>query len=130
VNIDPTSAVPIYQQITDDICQAIAAGVYRPGEMIPSIRATSLKTTVNPNTVKRAYELLERRGLVRVRKGLGMFVTTHGAKQARTRSEEAVSAAFARGIRAALAAGIPPSKVMTSFRKAWREVHKEERLKT
>ncbi len=59
-----------------------------------------------------------------------MFVTRRGAKQAQTHSEEAVSAAFAQGIRAALAAGIPPNKVMTSFRKAWREVHKEERLKT
>ena len=62
MNIDPTSAVPIYQQIADDIRQAIAAGVYKPGEMIPSIRATSLKTTVNPNTVQRTYELLEREG--------------------------------------------------------------------
>lgn len=130
MNIDPTSAVPIYQQIADDIRQAIAAGVYKPGEMIPSIRATSLKTTVNPNTVQRAYELLEREGLVRARKGLGMFVTTRGAKQAQTRSEEAVSAAFAQGIRAAVAAGIPPTKVMTAFRKAWRKMRKEERLKT
>ena len=130
MSIDPTSAVPIYRQIADDIRQAIAAGVYKPGEMIPSIRATSLKTTVNPNTVQRTYEVLEREGLVRARKGLGMFVTARGAKQAQTRSEEAVSTAFAQGIRAAIAAGIPPDKVMTAFRKAWRTVRKEERLKT
>ena len=128
MSIDPASSTPIYQQIADEIRRAVAAGVYKTGEMIPSIRVMSLKTTVNPNTVQRAYELLEREGLVRARQGLGMFVTQRGAKAAQTRSEQAVSAAFAQGIRAALAAGIPAAKVMTAFRQAWRTVEKEERL--
>jgi DNA-binding transcriptional regulator YhcF (GntR family) len=60
LGIDTHSSVPVYQQIADEIRRAIAAGVYQPGEMIPSIRATSLKMSVNPNTVQRAYEQLDR----------------------------------------------------------------------
>ncbi len=127
MNIDPTMSVPIYKQIADYIRQTVAAGVYRPGEMIPSLRALALQLKVNPNTVQRAYEQLEREGLVRSRKGLGMFVTQQGAKTAQTKSEAAVCSAFARGIRAALAAGIQPPRVLTAFEKAWESVETEVR---
>ena len=62
MSVDPNNPIPIYQQIADNIRRSIAAGVYRPGEMIPSLRVLALELTVNPNTVQRAFETLEREG--------------------------------------------------------------------
>ena len=129
MSIDPNSSVPIYQQIGDFIRRAVAAGVYRPGEMIPSLRAMALELTVNPNTVQRAYEELEREGLIQARKGLGMFVTKSGAASARSKSEAAVCTAFDQGIRAGLAANMPPKRIRATFGRAWKDANAEPRSK-
>ncbi len=125
MGIDPNSPVPIYQQIGDYIRSAVAAGVYRPGEMIPSLRAMALDLTVNPNTVQRAYEELEREGLIEARKGLGMFVTRNGTTSAQTKSEQAVYSAFGQGIRAGHAANMPAMHIRATFGKAWKDVNTE-----
>lgn len=81
--IDAHSSVPIFVQIADHTRRAVAAGMYRAGEPIPSLRALAVALVVNPNTVQRAYDQLEREGLIEARKGLGMFVTADGAADAR-----------------------------------------------
>lgn len=122
VTIDPSSPIPIFRQIVELIRRSIAAGVYRPGEMIPSLRASALELKVNPNTVQRAHEELERQGLVRARKGLGMFVTHRAASRARMDSREAARQVFTEGIQAALAAGMSPASIRSTFAQAWKEV--------
>lgn len=129
MSIDTNSAIPIFQQIADDIRRAIAAGVYQPGESIPSIRATSLKLSVNPNTVQRAYEQLERDGLVQARKGLGLFVTDKGTRHAQSKSETALTAAFTQAIRAALAAGMESQRVAEIYKTAWNEANHPTRVR-
>ncbi len=119
--IDPYSAVPIYRQIADHIRGAVAAGIYQPGEAIPSLRALALDLVVNPNTVQRAYEHLEREGLIQARKGLGMFVTTNGSVSALEKTEDAVYAGFADGIRVGLAAKMQAGRIRQTFDAAWRE---------
>lgn len=121
MGIDPNSSVPIFQQIADHIRGAIAAGVFRPGEMIPSLRSMALELTVNQNTVQRAYELLERDGMIRARKGLGMFVTNHGKKSAQRKSEDAVYSAFAVGVQAGQAAKMPVGRIRGTFDRALRD---------
>ena len=125
MTIDPNSPVPIYQQIGDYIRRAVAAGLYRPGEAIPSLRAMALELVVNPNTVQRAYEALEREGLIQARKGRGMFVTKDGAASAQRSSEAAVYSAFDQGIRAGHAANMPPERIRESFDKAWKHAGAE-----
>jgi len=130
VSIDPHSTVPVYQQIAAHIRRAVAAGVYRPGEAIPSMRALALDLTVNPNTVQRAYERLEREGLIEARKGRGMFVTSDGAAAAQKKSEAAVYEVFHQGIRAGRAASIPPKRIRGTFDKAFRDAASEARDET
>jgi len=60
MRIDLSSPVPIFTQVADGVRHALAARVYEPGEPIPSIRALAVKLKINPNTIKRAYEELER----------------------------------------------------------------------
>ena len=121
MSIDPHSPVPIYQQIAAYVRRAVAAGVYRPGEVIPSLRAMALELVVNPNTVQRAYEELEREGLIHARKGRGMFVTHDGVAGAQNKSERAVRDAFTQGIRAGRAANMPPTNIRGTFEQAWEE---------
>ena len=118
MSIDPSSAAPIYQQIAAHIRRLVAAGVYRTGEAIPSTRAMAIELTVNPNTVQRAYELLEREGLVAARKGLGMFVTENGVSSAKKAASQAVYDAFADGIRAGRAAELPGQDIRDTFDRA------------
>ena len=122
MSIDPNSAVPVYQQIVEHVRRSIAAGVYRPGEMIPSIRAMALDLTVNPNTVQRAYEALERERLIKARKGLGMFVTDRAARSAKAQSEAGVRRRFKEGIRAGRDAELSPDLIRDTFEKAWDDI--------
>ena len=82
MEIDPRSHVPIYLQIVDAIRAAIAARAYRPREALPSLRALAIEIKVNPNTIQRAYDELERAGLVYSQRGKGLFVTDEGTQVA------------------------------------------------
>ena len=73
-NISPTTGVPIYQQLTEQICAAVARGQLRPDTRLPSVRELSQLLVINPNTVARAYTELEREGVLYTRPGLGVFV--------------------------------------------------------
>ena len=71
MRIDAKSSVPVFRQIVEGMQSAIAAGVYRPGETIPSTRDLALQLTVNPNTVQRAYSTLVELGVLESRRGKG-----------------------------------------------------------
>ncbi len=75
LNIDPDSGVPVYLQIVQGVRRSIALGSLREGEQLPSVREVAEQLTVNPNTVAKAYQNLERDGVVDTRKGVGTFVT-------------------------------------------------------
>ncbi|HUY87424.1 MAG TPA: GntR family transcriptional regulator [Pirellulales bacterium] len=73
-SIDPTSRLPIYRQLGEQIREAVARGRLQPGEQLPSVRDLSRTLVVNPNTVARVYTELERDGVLHTRQGLGAFV--------------------------------------------------------
>lgn len=66
---------PIYSQLTQRLTEAIVAGIYAPGEKLPSVRELAVEAGVNPNTVQRARAELERDGLVFSQRTTGRFVT-------------------------------------------------------
>jgi GntR family transcriptional regulator len=124
MRLELSSPVPVYVQIADLLRRSIAAGAYRPGETIPSVRAMALELTVNPNTVQRAYDELEREGLIRTRKGLGMFVTDRAAAKAQRGSQADVRRTLVEALRAAAAAGMTPQQVGEAFETARQQVFK------
>jgi GntR family transcriptional regulator len=86
--IDTASRLPIYQQLVEQIREAVARGDLQPEERLPSVRQLSGDLVVNPNTVARAYLELERAGILVSRAGRGMFVAqprTELTKAARDR---------------------------------------------
>lgn len=76
--------MPTYLQIVDCVRRAIATGVLRPGDQLPTIRDVAIQARVNRNTVSRAYLELEHMGLVLARQGSGCFVRDSGPSVERT----------------------------------------------
>jgi GntR family transcriptional regulator len=115
MKIDPRSHVPIYLQIADGIREAVAAGIYLPGEPLPSLRALALEVQVNPNTVQKAYDELAREGLVYSQRGRGLFVSEEAKTDARSQARHAVQRSFEEGIRAGTAAGLSAREIKGVF---------------
>lgn len=67
--------VPIYLQIEQYLYRQIAMGQLKAGEKIPSVRALALELTVNVNTVQRALQQMNDRGILYTKRGEGNFVT-------------------------------------------------------
>lgn len=68
---------PLYEQVLQQIRSAIARGGIALGDKIPSVRELAQTLKINPNTVMRAYQELERDGLTETRRGQGTFITTN-----------------------------------------------------
>ena len=111
MRINPGSHVPIYLQIADAVRAAVAAGVYRPGEALPSLRTMAVQIHVNPNTVQRAYDTLEREGLVYSQRGRGLFVAERGAESAQSLTGDGLRRAFDEAIRAGQVAGMSAARI-------------------
>jgi len=118
--IDPGSTVPVYRQIVEQVCRAIDAGVYRPGEALPSQRTLAMELRVNPNTVQRAFDELLRDGVIESQRGRGVFVVDRKRNAPRGGAEKACGLALASAINAACDAGITPFRIRDLFENALR----------
>ncbi len=110
-DVDPASNVPVYEQIVDRLRYAIAAGVYAPGDPLPSVRQLAIDLLVNPNTVAKAYHELEREGLTRSRKGLGIFVSDSAPAACRKFRRRIVAQRIAAILGEAARSGLDPDDI-------------------
>jgi GntR family transcriptional regulator len=124
--IDPKSSTPIFRQIADQLRQAIDSKVYRPGEMLPSLRAMAIDINVNPNTVQRAYEALEREGVVETRRGVGIFVRAVNRIHASS-SEQRLSQQLSTAIRQGVKSGLTPDTIRSVFEDTLKQTLQEVR---
>jgi GntR family transcriptional regulator len=72
--LDPSSGVPTYLQLVQQVEHALRLGYLRPGDQLPKVRDVVAALTINPNTVLKAYKELEVKGLAAGRPGQGTFV--------------------------------------------------------
>ena len=77
LNLDYRDARPIYEQVRDGLRRLMVSGVIQEGEQLPSVRAMATSLAINPNTIQRAYELLEAEGYVSSVPGKGSFAAPH-----------------------------------------------------
>jgi len=118
--IDPKSSIPIFRQISDQLRHAIDSSVYKPGEMLPSLRAMAVDIKVNPNTVQRAYDALEREGVVETRRGVGIFVASSNRKKLNA-AEVRLNGQLVSVIRQGVRAGLTLDAIRVTFETAMRE---------
>jgi GntR family transcriptional regulator len=78
LQVAPTSGVPIYRQLVDQITAQIAGGRLLAGDFLPSVRQVAEQLDVNPMTVSKAYSILESQQVVELERGQGMRIRPPG----------------------------------------------------
>ena len=73
--LDQTSGVPYYRQVIKQVEMAIADGRLSKGAKLPTVRSLAVHLQINPNTVARAYNEMEIRGIVNTQQGTGTFIS-------------------------------------------------------
>lgn len=72
--LEPSSGVPIYRQLIDQVRRLVASGRLPPGAELPSVRDIATEYTVNPTTISKAYGLLELEGVLERHRGKPMTI--------------------------------------------------------
>lgn len=84
INLDYTSRTPIYEQIVNEIEKYVALGILKEKEQIMSIRDLASSLGVNPNTVKKAYSILESKGVIVSISTKGTYIKENASKVKQT----------------------------------------------
>ena len=115
-----TDSAPIYEQITRQLRAKIVSGELAAGQALPSMRLLARELRISVITTKRAYEELEREGLIVTQTGRGSFVAQ--VSGARLREEQLrVEAHLAQAVRAAKQGGVTAEEFMEIAQTAFEE---------
>ena len=128
--IGPISASadgPLYQQIVDGVGRAVSEGKLEPGSALPSFRALASELLVSLITVKRAYEELERDGIIFRRQGLGTFVADRGDSASRAAKSKAAIQHFETEAREAAEAGLSLREIHRLAKEAIEKINQERK---
>lgn len=131
LRLGPISAAapgPLYQQIVDGIRREIASGRLSPGAPLPSFRTLAGQLLVSLITVKRAYEDLERAGVIHCHQGLGTFVAERGGDRIRSANREAAQAAIRQAVSAGRDAGYSHQELAAELRREWQRQTNESTI--
>jgi len=112
---------PLYEQVVAAVKREVAAGRLKPGEALPSLRVLAADLMVSLITVKRAYEELERDGVIYSRQGLGAFVAAAGLDHVREQKARAAETALRQAVAAARAAGLSGDDLHATLQRIWEE---------
>ena len=115
VHLDYRDVRPIYTQIADGFRSQITAGVLRPEEKLPSVRELATELSINPNTIQRAYRLLEAEGWIATVPGKGCFVC--GLRSYSDAEKQELLAAFDKAAAALLRRGMTPIELAARLEK-------------
>ena len=116
--VDPLAPQPIFEQIVFRVKTAVARGELSRGDRLPSVRELALEASINPNTVVRAYEALERDGVIVRRQGAGSFVTGGDSPLSDHRRRGAMEAAVERTVTEAFHLGFDADEVRKAVESA------------
>ncbi len=103
-SLDFTSRQPIYEQIYRSVIRYTSLGVLKPDDKLPTVRALAAELGINPNTVSKAYQMLERDGYIYSQTGRGSFISSKLSSQeaqkliAVEKFTESVKNAFTLGV--------------------------------
>ena len=76
IRIEPSSSVPIYRQIIDQIKYQVATGMLKEGDKVPSVRELAATLAVNQNTILKVYNELCRENVLKIERGDGTYVSS------------------------------------------------------
>lgn len=105
------NGIPRYVQIREQLLRAIGAGALKPGEQMPTMRELAVELSVDLNTVRHAYDDLERGGFIDIVRARGTYVAQHPPQEDREARAERLERLAQETIAIANAAGIDPAEL-------------------
>lgn len=121
--IDHKDRRPIYEQIIERFEQLILCGVLEKDAPMPSVRSLAMELSLNPNTIQRAYQELERAGYIYTIKGKGSFVSENTQTVDKKRKE--IKKEMYAGVEKALLTGIAPDELKKMLEECIEEANRE-----
>jgi GntR family transcriptional regulator len=122
--LDARSGVAPYQQLVQQVRQALRLGLLRQGDQLPTVKDVVARLAINPNTVLKAYRELEREGLAAGRPGLGTFVTRTLADASLT-AHGPLRKDLTRWLAKARQAGLDDDSIEALFQDTFRASHRQ-----
>jgi GntR family transcriptional regulator len=98
-SLDASSGVPLYRQLIEQVENAVVSGRLCSGERLPTIRALSVALKINPNTIAKAYNELEIRGILKTQVGSGTFISEKTPEADNDRRQAKMNEAIGRFLR-------------------------------
>ncbi len=117
--LDLQSRTPIYQQLKEKILRLIMAGAIGPGDPLPSVRVMARELGINPNTVAKAYQDLEKSGLIYSVAGKGSFIS--GEETLDRQMTASVLDRFREAVREARSAGVDRQTALVLVEEVYKE---------
>ena len=96
----PSSGVPIYRQLMNQVKDLVGTGKLQTGDKLPSVRQVSKELEINPMTVSKTYSLLERDGVIEHERGHGMTIRSPAGGALSVKERQAALAPIARQLAA------------------------------
>lgn len=115
LRVQPAGTVPIFAQIVQQVREAVARGRLRTGEQMPTVRDLAADLLVNPNTVAKAYQELERSGVFVTRRGAGTFVAEPSCRLVREERDRILDGKILSCLTEAVHLEIPKKSVRHRF---------------
>lgn len=110
--LDQTSGVPYYRQIIQQVELAIADGRLSQGSQLPTVRSLAVSLKINPNTVGRAYNELEIRGVVNTQQGTGTFISDKQIELTKAERDDVLAAMIRSFLASASSYGFSVTEIM------------------
>ena len=129
LEIDTRSSVPVYAQIMDRVRALIRDGRLEPDARLPSVRQLAADLEINPNTVAKAYGLLEREGLLRTARRRGTVVAESARGAARRTANDRLKEAVDRTLEETAALGVDLPELLEVLQRRGRAQRKGRRTR-
>lgn len=113
--VDPSSGVPVFRQVMDQVRFHIASGLLQAGDELPPTRSLSAELGVNPMTISKAYNLLERDGVLDRRPGRPLVVAEMEPADLDLEKVNQLQSALGEAVRAARQLNIDPEEALQIF---------------
>ena len=124
ITIDYKSRVPIYDQITAGFIRLKALGVLKPHDKLPSVRSMASSLGINPNTVQKAYAILEADGVIYSVSGKGSFISDDADAEAAIFN--AAKSDFEKAVANAKSMGLDVATLQTIISQIYRGGHTDD----
>lgn len=119
--VDPSSGVPVFRQVMDQVRFHIAGGLLKAGDELPPTRSLSAELGVNPMTISKAYNLLEREGVLERRPGRPLVVAPRAPEEIQLEKLDQLRSHLSAAVRAAQQLSLKPGEAVKVFRQMLEE---------